>query len=60
MTVRALAIGAAMRVAASAARTGVGGWTSGLAVVLWPLAVLTHLLLARLGRGESTAAASRP
>lgn len=53
-------VGAAMRVAASAARTGVGVWTSGLAVVLWPLTVLTHLLLARLGRGESSAAASRP
>lgn len=52
--------GVLTRVAASALRTGVGVWTSGLAVVLWPLAVLTHGLLARLTRGESSAAASRP
>lgn len=52
--------GAATRVATSAARTGVGVWTSGLAVLLWPLAALTHGLLARLTRGESSATASRP
>jgi len=39
--------GAASRVAASALRTGTGVWTSGLALVLWPLAVLTHGLVRR-------------
>ena len=47
--------GAATRVGASALRTGVGVWTSGLAVVLWPLAVLTHALLRRVA-----ASAGRP
>lgn len=47
--------GAATRVGASALRTGVGVWTSGLAVLLWPLAVLTHALLRRVA-----ASAGRP
>ncbi len=47
LTVAGGLMGAASRVAASALRTGVGVWTSGLALVLWPLAVLTHGLVRR-------------
>lgn len=39
--------GASARVVASAARTGAGVWTSGLALLLWPLATATHALLRR-------------
>lgn len=52
--------GALARVAASAMRAGTGVWTSGLAMVLWPLAALTHVLLARLGRSEPAAITPRP